>query len=112
MLSVWYFWQQRFDALVATPDSPWFDDVRTPERRETLADVIRAAAPRARARLSAAQGADPSAWRWGKAHTLRFASPLRREGAGGELSADSRCRAPAAARRSIAASTNSPRPTT
>src|SRR4029077_2406227 len=22
MLSLWYFWQQRFDALVATPDSP------------------------------------------------------------------------------------------
>ena len=44
MLSVWYFWQQRFDALVATPDSPWFDDVRTPDRRETLPDVIRAAA--------------------------------------------------------------------
>jgi penicillin amidase len=86
MLSVWYFWQQRFDALVATPDSPWFDDIHTPERRETLADVIRAAAPRARARLAAAEGAaDPSSWRWGRAHTLRFASPLRREGPGGEL---------------------------
>lgn len=85
MLSNWYFWQQRFDALVATPDSPWFDDVRTPERRETLADVIRAAAPRARARLAAAQGDEPSLWRWGKAHTLRFVSPLRRDGAGQEL---------------------------
>jgi penicillin amidase len=85
MLSTWYFWQQRFDALVATPDSPWFDDVRTPDRRETLADVIRAAAPRARAQLELAQGKDPSAWRWGKAHTLRFVSPLRRSGVGQEL---------------------------
>jgi penicillin amidase len=85
MLSTWYFWQQRFDALVGTPDSPWFDDVRTPDRRETLADVIRAAAPRARAQLELAQGKDPSAWRWGKAHTLRFVSPLRRSGAGQEL---------------------------
>ncbi|MCX7176398.1 MAG: penicillin acylase family protein [Proteobacteria bacterium] len=85
MLSTWYFWQQRFDALVATPDSAWFDDVRTPDRRETLADVIRGAAPRARATLEAAQGKDPSAWLWGKAHTLRFVSPLRREGAGQEL---------------------------
>ena len=51
MLSVWYFWQQRFDALVATPDSPWFDDVRTPDRRETLPDVIRAAASRAQSAL-------------------------------------------------------------
>ena len=85
MLSVWYFWQQRFDALVATPDSPWFDDVRTADRRETLPDVIRAAASRARSRLAAAQGADPASWRWGKAHTLRFVSPLRRDGAGQEL---------------------------
>ncbi len=85
MLSDWYFWQQRFDALVTAPDSVWFDDVRTADRRETLADVIRAATPRARARLSAAQGADPSAWRWGSAHTLRFVSPLRRDGVGQEL---------------------------
>ena len=82
MLSTWYFWQQRFDALVSTPDSIWFDDVRTKDRRETLADVIRAAAPRARASIEALQGKDIAAWAWGKAHTLRFVSPLRRSGAG------------------------------
>jgi penicillin G amidase len=84
MLSTWYFWQQRFDAMVATPDSSWFDDKRTPQR-ETLADVIRAAAPRARAQIEALQGKDPTKWNWGKAHTLRFVSPLRRSGAGQEL---------------------------
>jgi len=56
MLATWYFWQQRFDALTATPDSPWFDDPRTKDKRETLADVIRAAAPRARASIEALQG--------------------------------------------------------
>ena len=113
MLGTWYFWQQRFDALVATPDSPWFDDIRTPDRRETLADVIRAAAPRARAQLEAAQGKDPAAWRWGKAHTLRFVSPLRRSGAGQELVGRLHARARrAAARRSTAASTTSTSPTT
>ena len=85
MLSTWYFWQQRFDVLTATPDSPWFDDPRTPDKRENLADVIRAAAPRARASIEALQGKDPAAWAWGKAHTLRFVSPLRRNGAGQEL---------------------------
>jgi penicillin amidase len=85
MLSTWYFWQQRFDALVATPNSPWFDDARTKDKVETLADVIRAAAPRARASIEALQGKDPAAWAWGKAHTLRFVSPLRRSGAGQEL---------------------------
>ncbi len=85
LLSTWYFWQQRFDALAATPDSPWFDDPRTPDKHETLADVIRAAAPRARAGIEAIQGKDPAAWSWGRAHTLRFVSPLRRNGAGQEL---------------------------
>ena len=85
MLATWYFWQQRFDALVATPDSVWFDDVRTAERVETLPDIIRAAAPRARASLEAAYGKNAASWLWGKAHTLRFVSPLRRNGAGQEL---------------------------
>jgi len=84
MLATWYFWQQRFDALLATPDSPWFDDVTTPNQRETLADVIRAAAPRARSQIEATQGSDPAKWAWGPAHTLRFVSPLRRSGAGQE----------------------------
>ncbi|MFP5399498.1 MAG: penicillin acylase family protein [Gammaproteobacteria bacterium] len=80
MLGTWYFWQQRFDALVDRPDADWFDDVRTADRRETLADVIRAAASRARAELEAAHGKDVSTWRWGRAHELRFVSPLRRSG--------------------------------
>lgn len=82
MLGTWYFWQQRFDALVARPDADWFDDARTTDRRETLADVIRAAAPRARTELQAAYGNDVSAWQWGRAHELRFVSPLRRRGTG------------------------------
>jgi penicillin amidase len=85
MLATWYFWQQRFDALLARPDSPWFDDVRTTDRKETLADVIRNAAPRARAAIEATQGKDITTWQWGRAHTLRFVSPLRRSGAGQEL---------------------------
>ncbi len=85
MLSTWYFWQQRFDALTTRPDSPWFDNPATKDKRETLADVIRAAAPRARAGIEALQGKDPAAWNWGKAHELRFVSPLRRKGSGQEL---------------------------
>ena len=85
MLSSWYFWQQRFAALVATPEAKWFDDVSTPDRQETLADVIRSAAPRARATLEAQQGKDVSQWQWGRSHRLAFVSPLRRKGAGQEL---------------------------
>jgi hypothetical protein len=86
MLSTWYFWQQRFDALTTTPDSPWFDNPATKDKRETLTDVIRAAAPRARASIEAVQGKDPAGWSWGKAHTLRFRqSRCGASGAGQEL---------------------------
>ena len=84
MLSTWYFWQQRFDALTAKPDSAWFDDPRTP-KHETLGDVIRAAAPVARTQIAEMLGTDPANWRWGRVHTLRFVSPLRRNGAGQDL---------------------------
>ena len=85
MLSAWYFWQQRFDALVGQPDSDWFDDGKNPAHKRTLADIIRSAAPIARSQIEAAQGSDPTKWKWGKAHTLRFVSPLRRDGPGQEL---------------------------
>jgi penicillin amidase len=85
MLGTWYFWQQRFEALLATPDAHWFDDRGTAAQRESLEDVIRAAAPRARALLEEQQGSDPAAWRWGTAHTLRFVSPLRPSGFGSGL---------------------------
>ncbi len=101
MLSTWYFWQQRFDALAGHAR---FAVVRRScartDKRETLADVIRAAAPRARAAIEALQGKDPAAWNWGKAHTLRFVSPLRRNGVGpGTAWGASACSARAAAKR-------------
>jgi penicillin amidase len=80
-LQDWYLWQGRFDALVTQPQSPWFDDRRTPQV-ETLPDLIRRAAASARAELAAKHGADPKAWRWGAEHRLQFDSPLRRTGFG------------------------------
>lgn len=85
MLASWYFWQQRFEAMLADPGGIWFDDVATPDRRETLADVVRGAVPRARALIEQRQGPDPERWRWGDAHQLAFVSPLRRSGIGSGL---------------------------
>lgn len=85
MLSSWYFWQQRFEALLAAPNGDWFDDIGTPGQRETLADVIRTATPRVRASLEALYGPDANVWRWGRAHTLSFVSPLRPTGLGSGL---------------------------
>jgi penicillin amidase len=83
-LGQWYAWQERFDELVKTPDSSWFDDVRTPQR-ETLPDLIRRAAAMVRPELQARHGQDPTKWKWGDEHRIAFVSPLRRSGAGRDL---------------------------
>jgi penicillin amidase len=80
-LEQWYGWQERFDRLVLTPDSPWFDDRRTPVA-EKLPDLVRRSASIVRAELAAKHGADPRAWRWGAEHHITFSSPLRRTGFG------------------------------
>jgi len=83
-LEQWYLWQERFDLLVQTSDSPWFDDQRTPQK-ETLSDLVKRAAATVRADLSGRFGADAAAWRWGEAHRIHFFSPLRRSGPGRDL---------------------------
>jgi len=83
-LGQWYAWQERFDELVKTPDSPWFDDIRTPQK-ETLADLVRRAAATARPELQARHGADAAKWKWGDEHRIAFFSPLRRSGTGRDL---------------------------
>jgi len=80
-LGQWYAWQERFDELVKTPDSPWFDDVRTPQK-ETLPDLVKRVAAAVRPELQARHGADPATWKWGDEHRIAFVSPLRRSGAG------------------------------
>ncbi len=83
-LGQWYAWQERFDELVKTPDSPWFDDIRTPQK-ETLPDLIRRVAAQVRPELQARHGADPAQWKWGDEHRIHFYSPLRRSGTGRDL---------------------------
>lgn len=83
-LSNWYMWRSRFDEILQDPQAPWFDDVTTP-RREGRDDIIRRAADRARAELTAALGTDPAQWQWGKVHRLTFSHPLRRSGPGRDL---------------------------
>jgi penicillin amidase len=80
-LAQWYAWQERFDELVKTPDSPWFDDTRTPQK-ETLGDLVRRVAATVRSELQPRHGADPAKWKWGDEHRIAFVSPLRRSGTG------------------------------
>jgi penicillin amidase len=58
------------DAILARNDAWWCDDKRTPAV-ETCAQQSDAALRAALDELQAAQGSDPAAWRWGRAHVSR-----------------------------------------
>ncbi len=70
-----YFWQERVHRMLMNGDSDWFDNTNTPQR-ETLDDLIRAAAMDAWAQLEHSLGEDPQDWRWGDLSRLRFSSPI------------------------------------
>jgi penicillin amidase len=79
MLDDLYYWQERLQALLVEGESPWFDDVGTPEV-ETRDELVRRAATPLRQHLEPLVGADPSSWRWGDLHHLTFVHPLVRTG--------------------------------
>ncbi len=74
-----YYWEERFAAMLMAGDSPWFDNVNTPET-ETRDDVLHQAGLQVAARLTIALGGDPAKWQWGKIHHLDFYSPIARKG--------------------------------
>lgn len=75
-LSSGYLVRFALDRLWQTPGSPWWDDVETPEVRETREDIALAAFKDAAAALEAGFGPAPSRWTWGAAHTLTLRHPL------------------------------------
>ena len=82
MLDNWYFWQERLGRMVAQGSSPWFDDIRTGDKTEEMADLFYQAALSVRDQFSASIGKDPNKWQWGKIHQMEFVNPIRREGVG------------------------------
>ncbi len=75
MLASYYYWQDRLARLCGDAANVWFDDVTTPER-ETRDDLLYRAARLARAELAERLGPELREWRWGRVHTVTFASPL------------------------------------
>jgi penicillin amidase len=82
MLKVWYFWQERLQAMVLSGESEWFDDVSTPGHVETRDELFVLAGRKVRQALGARLGSDPQKWNWGRVHSLKLVSPIRRQGLG------------------------------
>jgi penicillin amidase len=58
-------------SLMLEPDSPWFDDIDTPEKEE-LSEVLEKSLLETAAFLKERFGPDPSTWRWGQLHTVEM----------------------------------------
>ncbi len=56
--------------------SPWWDDVRTKESKETRAVIFEKSAVKTLELLTKTCGSKPEQWTWGKIHTLTHAHPL------------------------------------
>jgi penicillin amidase len=66
--------------LVNQGNSPWLDDVSTPQQ-ETRDEIVQRSFVRAVAWLSERYGSDPSDWTWGKLHAMTFIhQPLGQSG--------------------------------
>jgi penicillin amidase len=85
LLNNWYFWQEKLERMILAGDDPWFDDIRTKDKTETMEDLFHLAAVKAKDYLNPTLGPDPEKWQWGKVHTLELVNPIRRSGAGKAL---------------------------
>jgi penicillin amidase len=84
MLNNYYFWQERLQKMVLENNSPWFDNLKTSDKKETRDDLFHRAALNAAKNLASALGADPAQWLWGNVHRHELVSPIRRSGPGSE----------------------------
>ena len=74
-LNDYYYWHERIADITMANSSAWLDDKSTAEL-ETREDLFRLAGHDALSELTSQYGPDPSAWRWGDAHTITFKHPL------------------------------------
>lgn len=73
-----YFWQERLGIMINEGKSEWFDDITTPDKKETLTDLIQKAGIETLKDLSERIGDDPEDWLWGEIHQIEFLNPIRR----------------------------------
>jgi penicillin amidase len=68
------WWQVVLNLMKRPRDSFW-DDVDTPDVRETRDDIVRTSLIEARDELTRLRARDPHKWQWGSLHTLELVNP-------------------------------------
>jgi penicillin amidase len=62
--------------LISNESSPWWDDVRTKDKKETRTEIVERATIKVWKLISKKYGDDPQQWEWKKMHTLTHGHPL------------------------------------
>ena len=62
--------------LLQKPNSVWWDDVKTKDKKETETDIVAAAFQKAVKSLNDDFGSDPNNWTWYKVHSLEHGHPI------------------------------------
>lgn len=65
-----------YQQFIGNEQSPWWDDIRTVDKKETREDIVVMAAQKTVSLLKKSSGDNPEKWTWGKIHTLTHAHPL------------------------------------
>lgn len=71
-----------FHTFIGNAASPWWDDVRTKDKKETREDIVLRATQKTVALLQKNCGKKPEQWTWGKIHTLTHKHALNEAGLG------------------------------
>lgn len=71
-----HLFSRSYPKLIADADSPWWDDVSTPDRRESRQEVVAIAFRQSVKTLAAKLGNTPEDWTWERTHTLAHPHPL------------------------------------
>ncbi len=64
------------DKIWELKDSPWFDNIAIPGKKETIGDAIVCSFGNAVSDLGIKMGTNPQSWEWGKIHPLVLEHPL------------------------------------
>jgi len=65
-----------FDNVWHDRNAAWYDNIATPDTRETFDDIVRQSVRDAVAYLKETLGDDPIQWQWGRLHRLMLRHPL------------------------------------
>ena len=64
------------EKLLTDKNSPWWDNINTPEKKETREEIFTASLKQTIDALTKQFGEDVNGWQWGKVHTLTHVHPI------------------------------------